>query len=68
MIWPHPFRRKFKLIQISRTRTELEPARNAPDEAQRAAKRACYHALHDGLSLLPNGEDFRARLASRKTA
>jgi diguanylate cyclase (GGDEF)-like protein len=40
----------------------LSGARNGPDEAQRAAKRACYSALHDSLTLLPNGEYFRARL------
>jgi diguanylate cyclase len=60
MIWPHTFRRKF--FQFSRARTELAPACNGPDQAQRDAKRACYNALHDGLTLLPNGEYFRARL------
>jgi GGDEF domain-containing protein len=62
MIWPHPLRHAFKLIQISRARTELAQACNGPDEAPRVAKRACYSALHDGLTLLPNGESFRARL------
>jgi two-component system cell cycle response regulator len=50
------------LIRISRARTELAQARNEPDDAQRAAKRACYSALHDRLTLLPNGAYFRARL------
>jgi|SRR6267154_669430 len=62
MIWPHSFRHAIELIQISRARTELAQARNGPDEAQRAAKQAYYSALHDGLTLLPNGEYFRARL------
>ena len=62
MIWRHALRREFKSIQISRVRTVLSQARNGPDEAQRAAKRACYSALHDALTLLPNGEYFRARL------
>lgn len=62
MIWRHPFRRELKSIQISRARTVLPQARNEPDEVQRAAKRACYSALHDSLTLLPNGEYFHARL------
>jgi diguanylate cyclase (GGDEF)-like protein len=62
MIWPHPLRRGFKWIRTSRARTVLAQARNGPNEAQRAAKRACYSALHDGLTLLPNGKYFRARL------
>jgi len=62
MIWPHTLRHGFKWIQTSRARTALVQARNEPDEAQRAAKRACHSALHDGLTLLPNGKYFRARL------
>src|SRR5258707_13188861 len=62
MMWPHHLRRGFKWIRASRARIMLAHARNGPDEAQRAAKRACYSAFHDGLTLLPNGEYFRARL------
>ncbi len=62
MIWPHPLRRGFKWIRASRARIMLAQARNGPDEAQRAAKRACYSAFHDGLTLLPNCKYFRARL------
>jgi diguanylate cyclase (GGDEF)-like protein len=35
---------------------------NESATAQSAAKRVRYRALHDGLTLLPNGEYFRARL------
>jgi len=62
MIWPHSLRRKFKFFQFPRARTELAQACNGSDRAQRDAKRACYSALHDGLTLLPNGEYFRVRL------
>jgi diguanylate cyclase (GGDEF)-like protein len=62
MIWPHPLRRGFKWIRTSRARTVLAQARNGPNEVQRAGKRACYSALHDDLTLLPNGKYFRARL------
>ena len=62
MIWPPPLRHNYKSIQILRARTEVVRARNGPREVQRAAQRAWYSALHDGLTLLPNGEYFHARL------
>jgi diguanylate cyclase len=49
-------------LSLARARTARAQERDEFGAAQTAAKRACYSALHDGLTLLPNGKYFRARL------